>query len=503
MGSTLEEILLNSSLTADSKDGEYIVKDINTDSNFEIFVNSAHLELFAHKPIVIRYDGVINEQNVKITLEAKHIIRSISAFERGKVPIKIVTEFADTNIIIEGFAVFPFDRKTSEIRITVKGKKLSDFNRLLGVDFPDKGPYKLTTDLNVTDQGYNLKNIDFVYASTELTGFLNIVTSGPKPYFDIKINAEVLNIDDLFSSRIKAKTGKNTDKKQGPSGEDAKIPQLNSFDADFDFSINKIILSDEEIGDFEYTGKIINGELLSNNALLNILGGEAEFIINVLEDNNEFKITLDGFFDNFNYLPIAKMINPESLSEGIMDVVINVESRGTTFAELDDNLDGEIKIRIVPTFMDASLVNIWALGLFNNLIPIFTRNEKEAPKVNCIIGKFKAKDGILRPDDLKIDTTNVRIGVVGKINLINQKINLVFRPVAKKTPLINLGIPIRVVGTFENHHVITDPYNLGWYILRYTYSGFTYISEKITGNYKPEDGSDICNREIIEIKEVM
>ena len=86
VGSTLEEILLNSSLTADSKDGEYIVKDINTDSNFEIFVNSAHLELFAHKPIVIRYDGVINEQNVKITLEAKHIIRSISALDQGKVP---------------------------------------------------------------------------------------------------------------------------------------------------------------------------------------------------------------------------------------------------------------------------------------------------------------------------------------------------------------------------------------------------------------------------------
>jgi len=81
---------------------------------------------------------------------------------------------------------------------------------------------------------------------------------------------------------------------------------------------------------------------------------------------------------------------------------------------------------------------------------------------------------------------------------MNQKINLVFRPVAKQTQLINLGIPIRVVGTFEDRHIITDPYNLGWYILRYTYSGFTYISEKITGNYKPEDGSDICNQDIIE-----
>jgi len=57
-----------------------------------------------------------------------------------------------------------------------------------------------------------------------------------------------------------------------------------------------------------------------------------------------------------------------------------------------------------------------------------------------------------------------------------------------------------VVGTFEDHHIITDPYNLGRYILRVAYAGFTYISEKITGNYKPEDGSDICNREIFEIR---
>ena len=181
-----------------------------------------------------------------------------------------------------------------------------------------------------------------------------------------------------------------------------------------------------------------------------------------------------------------------------MDIVVNIESRGTTFAELDDNLDGEIKIRIVPTLMDASLVNIWALGLFTNLLPKFTQDEKEAPKVNCIIGKFKAKDGILRPDDLKIDTTQVRIGVVGNINLLNQRINLVFTPIAKKTQLINFGIPIRVVGTFEDHHIVTDPYNIGLYIVRYTYSLSTYIFEKITRNYKPEDGSDICNREIIE-----
>ena len=82
---------------------------------------------------------------------------------------------------------------------------------------------------------------------------------------------------------------------------------------------------------------------------------------------------------------------------------------------------------------------------------------------------------------------------------MNQKINLVFRPVAKKTQLINLGIPIRVVGTFEDHNVITDPYNIGWYILTLTIGVYDIISQKITGNYKPEDGSDICNREIIDI----
>ena len=201
--------------------------------------------------------------------------------------------------------------------------------------------------------------------------------------------------------------------------------------------------------------------------------------------------------DNYNYLPIAKRINPETLSEGIMDVVLNIESKGTTFRELDDNLDGKIKIRIVPTLMDASLVNIWALGLFTNLIPNFTKNEKEAPKVNCIIGKFKAKDGILRPDDFKIDTTYVRIGVVGKINLTNEKINLVFRPVPKRAQLFSLGIPMRVVGTFENHYIITDPYNIGWFILRLTYAAYTYILEKITEKHTPEDGSDICNRDII------
>jgi len=497
VGSTLEEILLNSTLKADSKNGEYIVKDINTDSSFEIFVNSAHLELFAHKPIVIRFDGSINEQPVKIKLEAEHIIRSISAIERGKIPIKLKLEFSETKVIVEGFAIFPLDRKTSEILITAEGKKLSDFNLLFDVDLPDKGPYRLTTNLNVTDQGYNLANFDFIYADTELTGLLNIVTSGQKPFFDIKINSEVLDIDDFFSSRIKTITEESRNKHKESSGEPALIPQLDSFDANFDFSIDKIILGGEEIGDFEYKGQIINGELLTDSAILNILGGEAEFDIDIRNIKGELKISFLGYLDNYNYLPIAKMINPESNSEGIMDIVVNVESKGTTFAQLDDNLNGEIGLKILPTLMDASLVNIWALGLFTNLIPKFSQDKKEVPKVNCIIGKFKAKDGILRPDDLKIDTTKVRIDVVGRINLLNQRINLVFTPIAKKTQLINFGIPIRVVGTFEDHHIVTDPYNIGKYVLRYTYSLSTYIFEKISKNYKPEDGSDICNKDII------
>jgi len=68
--------------------------------------------------------------------------------------------------------------------------------------------------------------------------------------------------------------------------------------------------------------------------------------------------------------------------------------------------------------------------------------------------------------------------------------------VPKRAQLFSLGVPISVVGTFENHHIIINPFNLGWYIVRLTYAGYDYLAEKITKKHTPEDGSDICSREI-------
>lgn len=497
-GSTLEQILRNSSLKAVSSEGVYIVKDLNTDSEFEIVVNTARLKLFADKPILLLFDGFINEQPVNIKLEAEHIIRSISFLDRGKIPIKITANFDRTDLIIEGFAVFPLNRKTSEIKISVSGENLNDLNLILGKDMPDIGPYSFNSDLKVTDEGYLLDKSSLELPDTRFSGFMEIITARAKPYFNISINAEIVSLDDLFLSTKKARIERSKETEKDRDEDVAMIPDLAGFDTDFEITINKIILGGKDIGNFEFSGAVKNGELTSKKSFLNLLGGEAEFDISSAKTEDNYTFKLNGYLKNYNYAPIAQLIDPESKSEGKMDFDLNVKTTGTTFKELDDNMDGEIALRIIPTSMDASLVNIWALGLINNLIPNWTRSEIESPRVNCLIGNLKVKDGIIRPDDFKIDTTNVRISVVGRMNLINQRINLVFRPLPKRTQLFSLGIPVRVVGTVENHHTITDPYNVGWYLYRLVYAGYGFIAEKLTNKFPPEDGSDLCGKEIVQ-----
>jgi len=497
-GSTLDEIIRYSSLTVDIENGIYKVEDLNTKKSFDIVVEKGHLNLYADKPIILTLNGLINNQTVNIHLEANHLIRTYSAFDKGKVLLKLSLNLDDAEIILEGFVTFPLNRKKSVLKLSVSGKKLSNFNKLLDLDLPDKGPYKLECDFNVTDDGYLLKNLTLYYVDTELNGYLNIITSGSKPLIQITLESKVLDLDHFFKgSKEHKKPQERPSKDFRHSEQTLGLPDLDNFDATLDFRINKIVLNQKDIGNAEIKGNIENGKLEVNPATINILDSVAKFEIKGEDVNDQLEISMNGSLKKYDYSLLIKQLQPESKSSGILDMAINIDTKGNSFKDLVNNLNGELELNIKPVTMDAGIIDLWAHSLFHNLTSRWVLNIEDKPKVNCLTGKLKVKNGILSPHDFNLDTTNVRVKIVGNINITNDKINLLFKPIPKKPQLFSLGIPIRVVGTFENHHIIIDLYNVGWYIARLGYSGMEYTMKFFGKKYIPADGSDICNKDII------
>ena len=95
--------------------------------------------------------------------------------------------------------------------------------------------------------------------------------------------------------------------------------------------------------------------------------------------------------------------------------------------------------------LPAGIFNFWSVNLLLAVLPVIDPGGKS--HVNCIVGRFDLKDGVLSDDKIMIDTTRVRVRGAGSANLRTEELAFVFRPRAKGLALFRLqtrcGSPAR------------------------------------------------------------
>lgn len=112
--------------------------------------------------------------------------------------------------------------------------------------------------------------------------------------------------------------------------------------------------------------------------------------------------------------------------------------------------------------------------------------------VNCIVGRFDLKDGILSDDKILIDTTRVRVRGAGSANLATEKLAFVFRPRAKGLALFRVQTPLRVTGTLTDYNIGIERRDLFISTLRMLASPIIVPFERLTLGPLPRDGADVC-----------
>jgi uncharacterized protein involved in outer membrane biogenesis len=113
-------------------------------------------------------------------------------------------------------------------------------------------------------------------------------------------------------------------------------------------------------------------------------------------------------------------------------------------------------------------------------------------RVNCVVGRFDLKDGIVSEDSLLIDTTTVRVSGTGQANLRTEALDFVFRPRAKGFAVFRLQNPLRVTGTLGDQRVGLDRRDLPESIVRLIASPILWPLERFTLGPLPRDGADVC-----------
>jgi len=496
-GKTLREILVESDLDVTFSEALWTVRDANTGAKMAIAIDSGSIGGKRGESTVLAINGKLKETPLKLEIKTDGIDAMIRQDEQINLTLDV--EIAGSKIEAAGRALLPLDRSDLNAELTWTGEKLSDLDKLIGVDLPPMGPVSVKGNLQVVAEGYALSGLDLVVGETDLNGDLSVNTTGDRPRLDATLNTGRFQIDDFAVEGWSPKKGsEDSTPTERVVAADRKVvglasPKvLGSLDANISLKAGDVRSGKDTLGSGSLTARLQNGRLEVAPVSVAIPGGGFSASLSYHPRADEYDWSLPAKTDRFDYGVLARRKDPETDSAGFLNIDVDLSSTG---APMDDfvmaHASGHMRFEVCPEKMNAGIFDFWGANLFFALMPQI--DENQGSKVNCIIGHMNIESGLMTPEALGIDTTRVRVISEGSIDFKKDNIDLLLVPRPKKPEFLRAGTKIMVKGTFDDFDIETGPMPILRTLARMTGSTILFPGNMLFQERIPEDGSDLCS----------
>jgi uncharacterized protein involved in outer membrane biogenesis len=193
---------------------------------------------------------------------------------------------------------------------------------------------------------------------------------------------------------------------------------------------------------------------------------------------------------HFDYGVIARRIKPDADIKGLFNLKMDVNSNAPHLSDLMNYGNGNLDIVISPENQKSGVLDLWAVNILTGLLPVV--DPDKASKINCAIGKFSLKNGVLSEKQLQIDTSRMRVNGVLMADFKSEQIFAKLRPQAKEVQFLSLSTPVQVTGTFSDYKIGLSAGDIVETVVRLGTSVFWVPIKKLFTEKMIPDGSDIC-----------
>ncbi len=434
--------------------------------------------------------------------------------------MEVAVEIARTNFKLEGKIDLSQALQTLSVESSVHGERLDSLNKLLKLDLPPFEAYGAGGLLSIREDRINLSDFEIYVGESKLTGEMTINQTGSRPVASIDLNAPMIQLDDFdvgnwsFEHGKPKETAEKTEESIESPKESASKPKttsmttadgdekvanlfspevLGSFDAKMMVNVKKVLSGADELGSGLLTATLKDGRFSLDPIKLNIPGGSFFFAISVRPGTEASEASVRALIDKFDFGVIARRANPETRMGGTISLDVDLKSSAKNLDELLANGNGYFDFSGSPENLSAGIIDLWAVNL---IAAIVSRGEENGSKINCVVGRWSMKDGLLHPDVFLIDTNQIRICGKGKVNFKEGLIDLKAAPTPKKPEFFSLATPLEVRGKFVDFGVGIQPGGLFGTAVTFVTSPLHVPFRRLAGEGLPEDGGDVCGMPI-------
>ncbi len=507
-GSSLQEVLLQSSLAFKVKGGNWKVVVPNSEESLDI--NDLNGDILVEKGnnITMKLDGVIGRTPVKMLITGAPLVEYIT--NQDEIPLTIDAEFAKSRLGFAGKLKLPVTDRDLTLALKVSSERIDHLNKLLRLDLPAIGPVSLESKLSVTNAGYDLSKLAVQVGDSRLDGTMKLSTSQTKPKLDISLLSELIQLDDFDTGEPEQATegpsegqsDANQETREQASAEADEEQQtsdrkkllsyqvLNAFDADIKIEARDVRSGEDKLGSALMQAELRDARLAVEPLSMNIPGGGIQITMDYTPSPTDVMFNIQADIEEFDLGVIARRAKPGTDMGGKLKLDAQLHSQAPDLASIMEHANGHFDFALVPENFSAGIIDLWAVNLLSAIMDKST--EKDESEMNCVVVRFGIEDGLMTEKAIYLDTSNMRIAGKSEINFKKRELAIKLAPKGKEPEFFSVAVPIQIKGSFEDFGLKIGVLRMSGQIISFITSPLHVPVRRVFTKEAPADGIEAC-----------
>lgn len=366
----------------------------------------------------------------------------------------------------------------ADLRVSVSGRSLGEWYRIVGVGLPDSPAYRTSGRVRLADRQWFYENFESRVGGSDLGGSLRFTPAeihGQRPLIQGSLVSARLDLADLgpvigLTPTPATSTAPPADAQARPRAAGATgsragriLPQQkfsadkwDTLDADVQFEGKAIRnVGAWPIDDLKFHVVLDNRHLRLDPFSMGVAGGDLAGSLSI--DGRQTPMPTAMRLD-IRRLQLARLVPQVSKSDkvalGSINGRIALDGRGQSFAQILGTASGAVQLAMGRGTVSNLVLEVAGLDLSQSL-GLLARGDRSV-EVRCALIDTQLESGTLTTRAAVFDTTDTLIQVSGGANLADETLDLTIRPIAKDASLLTLRVPFYVKGTFAKPDFTPD-----------------------------------------------
>ena len=326
------------------------------------------------------------------------------------------------------------------------------------------GPLKIAGAVDIAGSKYAFTKATVALDAIKGTGDFQFDGSGKKPYVNARLAMGTIDANPYLPPQQAsgapaapaATAPAGSAKSHEWSNDPIDLAPLRQADADFDLSVDGLLVQKIKVGKSHLAVKLKDGKLVADLTDMALYQGHGKAKVTADGSQSMPGVALDFDLAGFQANPFLTDAMDLKWLSGTANATIDVTGRGGSQRAIVSSLGGNGKVQ----FLNGAISGLNLAAMVRNAASAFTGGAQQQEKTDFaeLGGTFTIKNGILTNNDLAMESPLLRVAGKGTVDLPKQRVD--YRVEPKMVASLqgqggagNLGgvtVPVIVEGPWDN-----------------------------------------------------